>query len=104
MTSWPRIHYEHIKSAEGVDRSINVTTSSQEALSANPSRRALIIANDTDADITLKFGATAVAGAGLNQKVMAPGDYWEIVFPCYSGRIDVIHASTGDKPLFIREF
>jgi hypothetical protein len=85
----------------GTDRSVNVTTASGTVMAANTSRLKAILANDNTVPITVKLGSTAVAGAGLTQKVLLPGDYWEIDF--YTGIITAIHADTGNKPLFAWE-
>jgi hypothetical protein len=71
------------------------SVSSAQALASNTSRRQATFYNDdTDASVYLKFGTTA-SSTSFTIKI-APGGYYEIPAPIYTGRIDVIAtAATG---------
>lgn len=81
-----------------------VTTSSSEAVSANPDRQFLLIQNDSDTIIYVKFGDGAVIGEGI--RLNSGGSHLQINAP--EGFLDVralfaIHGSTGTKNLLITE-
>ena len=61
-------------SGNAVDRSLTVTTTSQEAMPANPSRYGYEVWNDASVDVWVRMGTPAVASAGGgNKKVAANG-------------------------------
>jgi len=67
---------------------VNASASSGTLAAANSSRRGLIIANDADKALMLKYGATASA-TSFTVKVAA-GGYWEMPLPIYAGLVDGI--------------
>lgn len=79
---------------------LGVTTSSQQALASNSSRRFAYIQNDSDTTIYCNLGSTAVANQGI--RLNASGGYFEInSTDSYTGAINCIHGGTGTKTLLI---
>lgn len=71
--------------------SVNASASSVTLKAANANRRGMLVANDADKDLYLKYGATA-SQASFTVKI-APAGYWEMPFPIYTGVVDGIWAS-----------
>lgn len=79
----------------------DVTTTSQVVVAENPDRRVVLFTNNSDADITLSLGGTAVATEGPVLKADGgaasfSGDEW-------AGAISAIHAGVGNKVLGVVE-
>lgn len=88
------------------DRSIGVTTTSQQAMPANPNRKGWKIKNDTLEAIWIRFGGAASAAAGGGNARIAAGGYMASEpMPCVeTGAMFVIHAVTGTLNVTIVEF
>ena len=83
---------------------ISVTTSSSVALAANANRLYALLVNDSDTEIYIKLGATAVANQGI--RLNAFGGSYEMsamLGNLYTGAINAIHAGTGNKVLLLTE-
>lgn len=72
--------------------SLNALVTNQTALSANANRRSAIFYRSGAAVVYIKFGATATTSDYTIQLVN--NAVYELPFPCYTGRIDVIFAGT----------
>lgn len=81
-----------------------VTTASGAALAANHSRRYALMINDSDTDIYIRLGETAVANEGI--RINAGGGSYSIS-PVHGnmflGAINAIHGGTGNKVLLVLE-
>lgn len=82
----------------------NATTSTTEALAASTTRTYLLIINDSDTTVYLKFGAAAV----LNQGIRLNANGGSAEFSPRNGNVDtravnVIHGGAGNKALLITE-
>ena len=87
--------------SSAVHTSIASSTSSQQALAANASRK-MVMAYNTDANACyLKYGAGA-SSSSFMVKIASDG-YWEMPPPIYTGRIDVLWAADGVGFLFLTE-
>jgi hypothetical protein len=60
---------------------------------SNASRMGLIIFNDSTAALYVKFGETA-STTDFTVKILA-GGYFELPFPCYTGKVDGIWAAAN---------
>jgi hypothetical protein len=82
---------------------VNTTTASGAALAANAKRLYALLVNDSDTDIYIKLGATAVAHQGI--RLNANGGSYELNqnTGMYTGAINAIHAGTGAKVLLVSE-
>lgn len=72
--------------------SVTATASSTMLIDSNANRSGLIVFNDGDKTLYLKYGTTASATSYTVQ--IASGGYWEMPSPTYTGRIDGIWAAT----------
>jgi hypothetical protein len=71
--------------------SVAADDSSVTLQAANTLRRSLLVFNDADKDLYLKYGATATS---IDYTVKIPADsYWEMPVPCYTGIVDGIWAT-----------
>jgi len=83
---------------------LDVTTTSQTAVAASDGRKWLLLINDSDTDIYINMGGTAVANTGI--RLNANGGSLElnpVLGSRYQGAITAIHSGTGDKVLLITE-
>lgn len=71
----------------------NIAASAESATLAalNTARRGLLVFNDSNKDMYLKYGATASASS-FSVK-LAAGAYWEMPHPIYTGIVDAIWAT-----------
>lgn len=83
---------------------VNCAATSTQLVAASSSRRYLLIVNDSDTDIYIKLGATAVAHEGILLK--AEGGAFESS-PAYDllfmGAVNGIHAGSGNKVVLVTE-
>lgn len=79
--------------APGAASLANVASSASNVTlkAANTSRRGLLIFNDADKVLNVKYGATASSTSFTVQ--IAAGGYWEMPQPIYQGIVDGIWAS-----------
>lgn len=69
------------------------STSSQQILAANATRKSVIIMNDSTGKQMVKYGTTASA---TSLTVIIPANsYWEMPLPVYTGRMDAISSNTN---------
>lgn len=83
---------------------VNATTASGAALASNANRLYALVVNDSDTTIYIKLGADAVANQGI--RLNAYGGAYEMskkLGNLYTGAINCIHASTGNKVLLVTE-
>mgnify|MGYP001589555120 CR=1 FL=1 len=83
---------------------VNMTTASGAALASNTSRLYALLVNDSDTTIWIKLGATAVANQGI--RLNPNGGSYEMskkLGNLYTGAINGIHASSGNKVILITE-
>lgn len=85
-------------SSAGTNTAVSVGSSSTTVLAANANRKQAILVNDSDEEMYLKYGATAVANSGL--RLNAYGG--TLVETVYTGVIDAICAS-GSKVITVLE-
>lgn len=81
-----------------------VTTSSGTVLAANANRKYALLVNDSDANVYFALGGAAVANQGI--RVNAGGGNYEMKSgegEVYTGRIEAIHSSTGNKLVLVTE-
>lgn len=89
-------------SSAGTDRSVTASTTSQQLMASNASRKYFFIRNDSAIDVWVNLGATAAAAAGSgNLKVAANGGHLEINGA--SSAVNIIAAS-GTPAITAREF
>jgi hypothetical protein len=81
---------------------VNVTTSSAQVLAANSSRTLLILTNDSDTTMYIKFGSAAVAAQGIRLNASGGSLILDSNAIPYSA-VFAIHAGTGNKVLLITE-
>lgn len=81
---------------------IAVANSDTPVLSANPDRKFALFVNDSNTDIYLSLGGTAVAGSGprLNS---GGGSYQIDADNLYTGAVSGIHGGGGTKNLTVTE-
>lgn len=85
--------YDDTKSANAATLSnVAASASSVTLKAANSARNGLIVFNDADVALYLKYGATASASS-FTVKIAA-GGYWEMPEPIYAGVVDGIWASS----------
>lgn len=65
------------------------SASNQTLAASNANRRGLLLFNNTDGNLFVKFGATATATTSFTVKILA-GGYWEMPQPAYTGIVDGI--------------
>jgi len=70
---------------------VSSSASSVTLKAANTSRRGLLIFNDADKTLNVKYGATASSSSFTVQ--IAAGGYWEMPKPIYQGTLDGIWAT-----------
>lgn len=83
---------------------LTVTTTSQQALAANPDRKYAMLINDSDTVIYIKIGVLAVVGEGI--RLNPNGGSYEMssaIGNLYTGAINAIHVGTGNKNLLVLE-
>lgn len=74
---------------------VAVTTTSGTALAANANRKGAMVVNEsTSPGIALIAMATAASSTAYSAPV-APGGYWEMPLPAYTGAISVVTVSTA---------
>lgn len=81
-----------------------VTTTSGTVLAANANRKYALLINDSDVIVYLAFGGAAVASQGV--RLNPGGGSYEMRLgngEVYTGRIEAIHADTGNKLLLVTE-
>jgi len=81
-----------------------VTSTTGQALAANANRKYALLVNDSDTAIYIKLGAAAVANEGI--RLNANGGSYEMSDlhgNLYTGAINAIHGSTGNKTLLVTE-
>lgn len=83
--------YKTLPAGAAALANVNASASSVTLRAAKAGRRGLIIYNDADKDLYVKYGATASA-TSFTVKVLA-GGYWEMPIPIYTGVVDGIWAS-----------
>lgn len=71
--------------------SVAASASNQTLAAADSTRRGLMVFNDSDKDLYLKYGATASTTSFTVR--IAAGGYWEMHQPIYLGIIDGIWAT-----------
>jgi len=85
--------------------SVSATATSASVLALNASRKYMAFINMSDTPITLSLGGTAVVGAGIVLSASvgsgSPGGSYESTL--YTGVVNAIHGSTGNKALAIVE-
>lgn len=81
----------HLSANAAATSNVNGSASSVTLKAANAARRGLLVHNDADKDLYLKYGATA-STTSFTVKILA-GGYWEMPFPIYAGVVDGIWAS-----------
>jgi hypothetical protein len=82
---------------------IGVQETSTEVVPENPNRTYLLLVNDSDTDIYVRFTEEAEVGVGF---VVASKGSYEMnkgLMNIYRGRITAIHAGTGVKNLLVTE-
>jgi hypothetical protein len=72
-------------------------TASVTLQASNGSRRSLIVFNDSTATLYLKYGSAASSSSYTVK--MAPGDYWEMPLPVYTGIVTGIWTSANGSAL-----
>ena len=93
---------EHKYSTGKAPATVNVTTSSGELVASNSSREYAAIVNDSDTDIYLALGQTAVANRGI--RINSGGGSYEINWQnLFTGAINGIHGGSGNKAVTIQE-
>lgn len=81
---------------------VTVTSTSGTALAASADRVFACLMNDSNRDMWVNLGATAVANQGI--RLNADGGTLELTGPSvYLGVIYVIHNSTGNKTLLVTQ-
>lgn len=80
---------------------VNDSGSNQDLLAANANRLGVMIVNDSDQDLYLKYGNAATATSYT--AVLPAGSYWEMPKPIYTGDIDGIWAADGTGAARITE-
>lgn len=83
---------------------VNVTTSSASALAANTERDYLLLVNDSDQVIYIKFGGAAVLNQGI--RLAASGGAFEASHKFGNlsrAAVFAIHGGSGNKALLITE-
>lgn len=83
---------------------INVNVTSTQLLAENLNRKYVLIINNSDTEIFISLGVTAVANKGI--LLMSKGSAFEISSMAgnlYTGVINAIHNSTGTKQVLITE-
>ena len=83
---------------------VNVAATSTAVAAVNEKRRYLLLVNDSDTVIYLKFGVAAVANQGI--RINANGGSYEMSMQAgnlHRGAINGIHASTGNKVMLVTE-
>jgi len=85
-------------SSAGTNTAVSVGSSSTTVLASNANRKQAILVNDSDEEMYLKYGSTAVANSGL--RLNAYGG--TVVETVYTGVIDAICAS-GSKVITVLE-
>lgn len=83
---------------------LTVTSTSQQALAANPGRKYAMLINDSDTAIYIKIGAPAVVGEGI--RLNPNGGSYEMssaIGNLHAGAINAIHVGTGNKNLLVLE-
>lgn len=93
--------YQHVQLSHSTH---SAGTSSGEAVSSNSDRRYLLLINDSDTDIYIKFGASAVVSEGI--RIGSAGGSYEA--SPRNGNLDIravnaIHGGTGSKTLLVAE-
>jgi len=82
-----------------------VTDTSAIAVPENPDRQYLLLINDSDTTVYLKFGAAAVENEGI--RLNAAGGAYE-VSSAYQNRdtsaVHAVHGGDGEKTLLITEY
>jgi hypothetical protein len=78
---------------------VNCTTSSTQMLAANVSRNFLILQNDSDTTVYLKFGATAVLNEGI--RLNSAGGSMLLDYKFVTQAVNCIHGGTGNKVLLV---
>lgn len=73
---------------------VNISATSVTLLASNTNREHLIIVNDSDQDLLVKFGATASL-TSFSVKIPRSGGMYESHTPCYTGIVDGIWVATG---------
>lgn len=87
----------YVTVASSTDVSLASSASSAQLLAANADRRGLLLTNTDATDCYLYYGTTATS---TKFTVRIPSDgYWEMPYPIYTGRIDVIWAADGGGSL-----
>jgi hypothetical protein len=76
---------------------VSVGVASAEEIPANPSRSALEVVNNSDADVSLGLGEAAVVNRGLVLK--AGGGSWNGMVGewLWTGAVHMIHGGAGNK-------
>lgn len=83
---------------------VNVTTKTTVIISANPSRKWLLLVNDSDTPIWVNLGAAAKIHEGI--RINANGGSLELssVHDClYLGAVNGMHASANNKVMLVTE-
>jgi len=83
---------------------VNVTTKTTVIISANPSRKWLLLVNDSDTPIWVNLGAAAKIHEGI--RINANGGSLELssVHDClYLDAVNGIHESTNNKVMLVTE-
>lgn len=81
--------------------SVNDTSSSTTLLSSNTNRLGASVYNDSTVALYIKHGTTA-SSSDFTVK-LNPAEFYELPFPCYTGRIDGIWASDASGAARITE-
>lgn len=85
-----------------VHTKLDVATSSGEALAARPTRNYLLLENDSDTVIYIKFDAPAVLNEGI--RLNASGGAYELYGDIIeAGAVNAIHGGAGTKRLLVSE-
>lgn len=96
----PNISVSPQVTATANEINLNVTTTSQEVLASNTNRKAAWLINLSDTTIYVSFGATATA---LKIPVFQYGTLpISINGVNYTGAVNAVHTSTGDKGILIQ--
>jgi hypothetical protein len=83
---------------------ISVTTTSGQALASNTNRKYALLVNDSDTDMYIMLGSSAVLNQGI--RINANGGSYEMsnnFGNLYTGAISVIHGGSGSKILLATE-
>lgn len=81
---------------------VNDAASSTDLLVANTSRKGVILHNDSDQILYLKYGSTDATTTSYTYEI-APQAHWEMPFPIYTGQLEGIWAADSSGAARITE-